>query len=133
VNYGYDRVPDPHRLDRSVDDGLLTVIRDAVAGQLPGLYPEPVRVGAYMDGYTSDHHALVGPARELPRTFLACGFSGHGFKMSPAIGAAVADLVVDGHTDLPIGHLAAGRPLADETPDDLRTVAGDLSRAVVDG
>ncbi len=73
---------------------------------LPDLYPEPIRVGAYMDGYTFDHHAVVGPAPRSPHTILGCGFSGHGFKMSPAIGAALADLAVDGRTSMPVAHLA---------------------------
>ena len=29
---------------------------------------------------------------------VAAGFSGHGFKISPAVGRLVADLVVDGHS-----------------------------------
>ena len=35
---------------------------------------------------------------------VAAGFSGHGFKISPAVGRLVADLVVDGkssHPDVP--------------------------------
>ena len=35
------------------------------------------------------------------RQVLACGFSGHGFKISPAVGRLVADLVVDGHSSDP--------------------------------
>ncbi|NUR05720.1 MAG: N-methyl-L-tryptophan oxidase [Nocardioidaceae bacterium] len=130
VNYGYDQVPDPDLLDRTVDDRLLGVIRAAVAEQLPGLFPEPVRVGAYMDGYTSDHHAVVGPAPAVPHTFLACGFSGHGFKMSPAVGAAVADQVLEGGTTLPVAHLTPGRPLDDHGLGDLRTVMADLATPV---
>jgi sarcosine oxidase len=131
VNYGYDCVEDPDRLDRSVEDQLMNVIRSAVAEQLPGLYPEPVRVGAYMDGYTPDRHAVLGAAPGLPHTFLACGFSGHGFKMSPAIGAAVADLVLDGTTTLPVGHLDPHRSLAAGSSVPLRSVATDLTSSLV--
>jgi len=28
--------------------------------------------------------------------YAACGFSGHGFKIAPAVGEAVAELVLDG-------------------------------------
>jgi sarcosine oxidase len=126
VNYGYDPVTDPDRLDRTVDDGLLSVIRAAVADQLPGLFPEPVRVGAYMDAYTADHHAVLGRAPGIPHTFVATGFSGHGFKMSPSIGAAIADLVIDGRTDLPVDHLRPDRRIEPTMPTGLRTVADDL-------
>ncbi|MDT7640380.1 MAG: sarcosine oxidase [Pseudonocardiales bacterium] len=124
VNYGYDEVADPDRLDRGVEDRLLATIRSAVADLLPDLLPDPVRVGAYMDGYTSDHHAVVGRAPGLPNTLLACGFSGHGFKMSPAIGLALAELALDGTTRLAIDHLDPARPLGAGTV--RRTVASDL-------
>lgn len=126
INYGYDRVDDPDRLERSVDDGLLVTIRMAVEDLLPELVPEPVRIGAYMDGYTSDRHAAVGRPAGLPNTVIATGFSGHGFKMSPAIGLAAADLVLDGRTDLPVGHLDPAR-LAGASPTRHRTVAADLA------
>lgn len=130
VNYGYDTVADPDRLDRSVDDRLLATIRSAVTELLPGLIPEPVRVSAYMDGYTNDHHAAVGPAPGSANVFLACGFSGHGFKMSPAIGRAVADLVRTGATDLPIGHLRPDRFTgAVPPPVSRRSIAAELDVA----
>jgi sarcosine oxidase len=131
VNYGYDPVPDPDGLDRSVDDRMLEVIRCAVREQLPGLFPEPVRVAAYMDGYTYDHHAVLGFTPDVPHTLVATGFSGHGFKMSPSIGAAVADLVTEGRTSLPVGHLSPDRFIAPEPPTDLRTVAADMSSELV--
>jgi sarcosine oxidase len=43
------------------------------------------------------------------RTWVACGFSGHGFKFMPAIGEALADLALDGRTLLPVGFLGVGR------------------------
>jgi len=40
----------------------------------------------------------VGPAG----LFLAAGFSGHGFKISPAVGELVADLVLTGTSQDPL-------------------------------
>jgi len=37
------------------------------------------------------------------------GLSGHGFKMVPALGKAVADLAIDGVTSLPIKFLGLDR------------------------
>jgi glycine/D-amino acid oxidase-like deaminating enzyme len=31
---------------------------------------------------------------------IAAGFSGHGFKFAPTIGLALAELTLDGHSDL---------------------------------
>lgn len=109
VNHGWDHVADPDALDRDVDDRLTAHIRAAVAELLPDLYPEPVRIGVYMDGYTADKDAFVGPVPGLSNVIVLGGFSGHGFKMSPAIGAAAADLVTDGGTALPIAHLDPAR------------------------
>jgi sarcosine oxidase len=43
------------------------------------------------------------------RTWVACGFSGHGFKFMPVIGEALADLATGGATSLPIGFLDSRR------------------------
>lgn len=51
--------------------------------------------GGY-DGITPDQRAILGPAG--PEGFyLDCGFSGTGFKISPAVGACMAELICDGH------------------------------------
>lgn len=42
---------------------------------------------------TPDHNALIGEAEELNGFFYACGFSGHGFLMGPAVGEVVAALM----------------------------------------
>jgi glycine/D-amino acid oxidase-like deaminating enzyme len=48
------------------------------------------------DGLTPDQHAILGPAG--PEGFyLAVGFSGTGFKISPAVGLCLTELIVDGH------------------------------------
>jgi sarcosine oxidase len=109
VNASFTDLADPDDLDRNVDPATLTVVTDAVARFLPGLLPGPIRVSAYMDGYTTDGHALAGPLPATPNVWLLGGFSGHGFKISPAIGQAVTDLIRHGKTDLPITHLNPSR------------------------
>jgi sarcosine oxidase subunit beta len=50
---------------------------------------------AGFDGVTPDGHPVLGPAG--PEGFyLDCGFSGTGFKIAPAVGANLADWIVDG-------------------------------------
>jgi glycine/D-amino acid oxidase-like deaminating enzyme len=39
----------------------------------------------------------------------AAGLSGHGFKFTPVLGEALADLALDGQSSLPIGFLSCGR------------------------
>ncbi len=51
------------------------------------------------DGITPDQRSIIG--RAGPDGFyLLCGFSGTGFKTAPATGAALAELVVDGHASI---------------------------------
>ncbi len=50
--------------------------------------------GGY-DGITPDQHPLLGPAGP-DGFYLDCGFSGTGFKTSPAIGLCMSELILDG-------------------------------------
>lgn len=109
LNVPYDAVADPDRLDRTVAPDLLEPVCRAVRDHLPGLIPTPIRVQAYMDGYSPDHHALVGALPRAANIVVLAGFSGHGFKMAPVMGRIAVDLALDGATDLPIGHLAPAR------------------------
>ena len=68
----------------------------ALAGLLPGLGARHVRSAPCWYTITPDHHFVVGPHPACSRVLLACGFSGHGFKFTPVLGEAVADLAVDG-------------------------------------
>lgn len=55
-----------------------------------------VRGWAGLYEMTPDHNPIIGEAPELPGFFMANGFSGHGLMMAPAVGRAVADLIVSG-------------------------------------
>jgi sarcosine oxidase subunit beta len=47
---------------------------------------------------TPDWHPAVGLVPGVDGIFVAAGFSGHGFKLAPAVGMSVADLVCGGQT-----------------------------------
>lgn len=108
----YGQLADADDLDRFVGPAELVPINDIVARFLPGLVPTPIRVSTYMDAYTTDRHPIVGAPPGVDNVWLLGAFSGHGFKMSPAIGQIAADLVRDGKTDLPVDHLDPRRFLA---------------------
>jgi sarcosine oxidase subunit beta len=46
-----------------------------------------------LEAQSIDDVPFIGPAPGLEGAFLAVGFSGHGFQLSPAVGRALADLV----------------------------------------
>jgi sarcosine oxidase subunit beta len=45
---------------------------------------------------------VIGPSRTRPGLIHAFGFSGHGFALGPAVGAVLAELVLDGRTGTPL-------------------------------
>jgi sarcosine oxidase subunit beta len=66
---------------------------------------------------TPDQRPLLGPTPGVEGLHLAAGFSGMGYKISPAVGLTMAELLLDGRSqtvDLSIfdpGRFAAGRPI----------------------
>jgi sarcosine oxidase len=108
---GHELVPDPDALDRTVSLADVARFQEVVTGFLPDLVPDPIRLGAYQEGYTADQHALVGPVPGTPHVVLLAGFSGHGFKLSPIIGDIAADLALEGSTERSIPHLDPARYL----------------------
>jgi sarcosine oxidase, subunit beta len=71
------------------------------------------------DGITPDQRAIldqVGP----DGFFVVCGFSGTGFKLGPAVGACMAERILDGRAQtvdiapFSYGRFAEGKPLTGE-------------------
>ncbi|MDX6485808.1 MAG: hypothetical protein QOF43_961 [Gaiellaceae bacterium] len=56
---------------------------------------------------TPDAHPIVG--RVADGVYAACGFSGHGFMQSPAVGRAVAELILRGESSLDLRPYALER------------------------
>ncbi len=71
--------------------------RPPLVGRLPALEAaELVEGWAGLYEMTPDHNPLIGPHPDIAGFYLANGFSGHGLMMSPAVGAAMADLLTTG-------------------------------------
>jgi glycine/D-amino acid oxidase-like deaminating enzyme len=60
-------------------------------------FPDPAVSTSYAGCYdvTPDYNPVIAPVGPTG-LYLAAGFSGHGFKISPAVGELMADLVLDG-------------------------------------
>jgi sarcosine oxidase subunit beta len=60
----------------------------------------PKRAWAGLYEMTPDHHCILGAVATVPGFFLANGFSGHGVMHSPATGKILADLILQGKTNV---------------------------------
>jgi sarcosine oxidase subunit beta len=96
--FGYNTDFDPSFIEK-----VLTRAADRVPC-FENLAVNPKRAWAGLYEMTPDHHAILGPVAEVPRFFLANGFSGHGVMHAPATGKILSDLILHGHTDIADAH-----------------------------
>lgn len=82
-----------------------------IEGVLPGLNPRPVRFGTYIESYTRSMREYLRILPDRPNITVLTGFSGHGFKLAPAIGEIGAQLVTEGSTAIAIDFLEAAAPV----------------------
>lgn len=69
----------------------LPLMQATVLGHTVGLRPD-----------TPDHNPYIGAVAGIERLYLAAGHAYHGILLAPATARAIADLVLNGTTDLPI-------------------------------
>lgn len=115
---------DPDDFVNRADAHAVDKVIAKLGHRLPHM-PDPRVTGSYVGAYdvTPDYNPIIGPA-PVPGLFLATGFSGHGFKISPAVGRLVADLLLHGRTELPdvdpadfrYERFAEGKPLLSPHP-----------------
>ena len=68
-----------------------------------------VRSWCGIEARTADEIPVLGPSATAPGLFHSFGYSGHGFQLAPAAGAAIAELIAQGATNLPIAPFAVSR------------------------
>jgi sarcosine oxidase subunit beta len=86
----------PDRPLASVGQDSIDTMATRVVARLPWMAGGTVRTAhGGQDGVTPDERPILGPAGP-DGFFLACGFSGTGFKTAPAIGASLAEWILDG-------------------------------------
>lgn len=93
AHHGGGRDTDPDALERGVTAEEIAVARDVLDSFIPAAAGRFLRAAACMYSMTPDEHFVVGPHPRHPRVIGAGGFSGHGYKFTPVIGAVVAALL----------------------------------------
>ena len=90
-------VADPDRYDERADPGFAAAALANLARRLPAMAgATPLYGHAGLYDMTPDTHPIIGPAPDVAGLYLAIGFSGAGFKKGPAVGQALAELILDG-------------------------------------
>lgn len=107
--HGDGREIDPDAPREAASPAELEAIRAATEPFLPCAAGGVEAGSTCLYTMSPDAHFVVDRMPGRQRVFVACGFSGHGFKFMPVMGRALADLAIDGGTSLPIGFLSAGR------------------------
>ena len=93
---------DPDNYRNAADDAFLEVTAMKMGHRFPGL-PDASVASTYAGCYdvTPDFNPVISLA-PVAGLVIAAGFSGHGFKISPAIGELIADLVIGGRSRDPL-------------------------------
>ncbi len=68
-----------------------------------------VRTWAGWVDEAADHVPVISFAEEIPGLILACGFSGHGFGISPAVGKLLSEMVLEGKPSIDLSALRYDR------------------------
>jgi sarcosine oxidase len=99
----------PDGVNRETDPSeVMTVVKE-IQGFLPDMAGPILSMDVCLYTNSPDAHFIVDKHPQHEGVFVACGFSGHGFKFAPVIGEVLADLAMYGKTSLPIEFLGFRR------------------------
>lgn len=100
---------DPDRVGREVSEDELQSLLQFAKTYVPEAAGPIMSSQVCLYTHSPDSHFIIDRHPEYRQAWLACGFSGHGFKFCGVVGEALADLALTGRTELPIHFLHAGR------------------------
>lgn len=88
---------EPPSFNQTIEWGFLEQLVVPAANRIPAFEELEINTGwAGLYDTTPDHHALLGTVPQLEGFILACGFSGHGFMHSIAVGVTISELIAEG-------------------------------------
>ncbi|MER6526131.1 FAD-binding oxidoreductase [Streptomyces sp. NPDC001508] len=111
---------DPDSYSNIAGEASIEKYAEKVMHRFPG-FPDPSVTHTYAGVYDvpPDWNPVIAPVGGVDGLILCAGFAGHGFKISPAVGDLVADLVFEGDStdpgipasDFRLERFAEGKPL----------------------
>ena len=112
---------DPDNFPQKASQESLAAIADRACKRIPALEnAELVRGITGVYDVTPDYRPLLGPVPDIHGLYVVAGFSGMGFKISPAIGMVISELLLDGRattvdiTAFRPSRFAEGQPIRPE-------------------
>ncbi len=105
-----ERLATPDTVQGEVGMDLVAHIGEQVAARFPG-WEEAALASSWTGVYdvTPDWNPVLGPVPGLEGLIVGFGFSGHGFKLSPAVGRVLAQAALGQPTDVPLAPYALAR------------------------
>jgi glycine/D-amino acid oxidase-like deaminating enzyme len=96
VGFGEDEV-DPESYNQGVDLDQIPGVMERLVRRVPDMADSFFRGGwSGLFTITPDWHPILDRVPGIEGLYCAVGFSGHGFKLSPAIGQVMAELITQG-------------------------------------
>lgn len=96
IGFGEDEA-DPETYNQGVDMPELANTMERLVRRMPAMADSYYRGGwSGLFTITPDWHPILDRVPGVEGLYCAVGFSGHGFKLSPAIGLAMAELITGG-------------------------------------
>ena len=102
-------VDDPLAVDRSIDVEEQGRLIQFLSAHLPSVTTKATDHAVCLYTMSPDENFIVDRHPAHANVVFAAGLSGHGFKFTPVLGRVLAELALDGRTDLPIGFLSLAR------------------------
>jgi sarcosine oxidase len=106
---GGRNIDDPLDVDRSIDVEEQQRLVEVLNQHLLGVSPRVTDHAVCLYTMSPDEHFIVDHHQDHANVVFAAGLSGHGFKFAPALGRALAEIALDGSTELPIDFLSRAR------------------------
>jgi sarcosine oxidase subunit beta len=110
-------VVDPDRFNTYVDKGFIIDSGERWVRRYPSMVDAESTGGfASLYAITPDWHPIIDELGDGSGLFICAGFSGHGFKLGPAVGLMAADMVLGKSTPGMDRHLFRLRRFAENDP-----------------
>jgi len=94
---GARKVKSPENNDEITDPGYSKIAAEMLSKRMPGMERAIFRGGrSGCDGISEDEYAILDEISDIRGFYCAVGHSGHGFKIAPAVGLSIAELITEG-------------------------------------